>query len=141
MGTPEELFEAPAHSFVGYFIGSPGMNFIDAQVQGRHARLPDGQVIDLGADFGTPSGSTRIGVRPEHVILSKQGLPVRIRRIEDVGRHRILRGELAGADFNILLPEDAPPPGAEPRAAFLPGKTGVYVDDWRVNPQSLERVA
>ena len=26
MGTPEELFETPQHTFVGYFIGSPGMN-------------------------------------------------------------------------------------------------------------------
>ncbi|MFM7445486.1 MAG: ABC transporter ATP-binding protein, partial [Tabrizicola sp.] len=32
MGTPEELFETPAHTFVGYFIGSPGMNLIDAKV-------------------------------------------------------------------------------------------------------------
>src|SRR5690606_38121689 len=28
MGTPQELFERPAHSFVGYFIVSPGMNFL-----------------------------------------------------------------------------------------------------------------
>ena len=34
-GTPEELFERPAHTFVGYFIGSPGMNVLPAEVQGR----------------------------------------------------------------------------------------------------------
>src|SRR3546814_4006638 len=28
IGTPEELFEVPAHTFVGYFIGSPGMNVL-----------------------------------------------------------------------------------------------------------------
>ena len=28
VGTPEQLFETPAHRFVGHFIGSPGMNFL-----------------------------------------------------------------------------------------------------------------
>src|SRR5690606_30668932 len=43
MGTPEELFERPAHTFVGYFIGSPGMNFLEADVQGDRALLPGGE--------------------------------------------------------------------------------------------------
>ena len=30
IGTPAELFECPEHTFVGYFIGSPGMNFLPA---------------------------------------------------------------------------------------------------------------
>ena len=33
-GTPQELFENPKHKFVGFFIGSPGMNFIDCTVEG-----------------------------------------------------------------------------------------------------------
>ena len=43
-GTPAELFDKPAHTFVGYFIGSPGMNIVPAQVSGREARI-DGHVI------------------------------------------------------------------------------------------------
>jgi glycerol transport system ATP-binding protein len=38
-GTPAELFDKPAHTFVGYFIGSPGMNIVPAEVQGREARI------------------------------------------------------------------------------------------------------
>ena len=34
-GTPEELFERPDHTFVGYFIGSPGMNVLPAEIRGR----------------------------------------------------------------------------------------------------------
>ncbi|MTH66705.1 ABC transporter ATP-binding protein [Paracoccus shanxieyensis] len=139
MGTPEELFEAPAHSFVGYFIGSPGMNFLDAQVQGRQARLADGAMLDLGADYGTPSGRVQIGIRPEHVHVGGAGdlpggLPIALRRIEDVGRHRILRAELAGKSFNALLPEGEALPGEGARVSFVPGKLGVYVDDWRTAP-------
>ena len=33
-GTPAELFDKPEHTFVGYFIGSPGMNIVPAEVQG-----------------------------------------------------------------------------------------------------------
>src|SRR5258705_10979275 len=34
-GTPAELFDKPAHTFVGYFIGSPRMNIVPAEVRGR----------------------------------------------------------------------------------------------------------
>jgi glycerol transport system ATP-binding protein len=37
IGTPEELFEHPAHTFVGYFIGSPGMNVLPARIEGNRA--------------------------------------------------------------------------------------------------------
>ena len=45
-GTPAELFDKPAHTFVGYFIGSPGMNIVPAEVRGREARI-DGHSIAL----------------------------------------------------------------------------------------------
>jgi glycerol transport system ATP-binding protein len=48
IGTPEELFESPAHTFVGYFIGSPGMNLLDANVQGKIAHL-HGHEVALGS--------------------------------------------------------------------------------------------
>lgn len=56
MGTPEELFETPAHTFVGYFIGSPGMNFLPAEVRGRQAQLADGSVVALGGGSWQPVG-------------------------------------------------------------------------------------
>ncbi|MCV2447248.1 MULTISPECIES: ABC transporter ATP-binding protein [Paracoccus] len=134
IGTPEELFERPAHSFVGYFIGSPGMNFLDAEVQGDQARLPGGEIVALGARYPALSGRVQIGIRPEHVALAAEGLPLAVRRIEDVGRHRLLRGEVAGRALNLVLPEGGALP-AEPRVAFLPSKINVYADDWRVAPQ------
>ena len=32
VGTPVELFNKPNHTFVGYFIGSPGMNFLGCKM-------------------------------------------------------------------------------------------------------------
>src|SRR3984893_12358371 len=67
-GTPAELFDKPAHTFVGYFIGSPGMNIVPAEVHGREARI-DGHTIRLNHNYdGLPSGAKiEIGVRPEFV--------------------------------------------------------------------------
>jgi len=54
VGSPMELYNRPANLFVAGFIGSPGMNFIDA------ARL------------GVADART-VGVRPEHLTLSREG--------------------------------------------------------------------
>jgi glycerol transport system ATP-binding protein len=130
MGTPEELFETPAHTFVGYFIGSPGMNLFDAQVAGNEARLQSASV-PLGATYAPITGRTQIGIRPEYVVLSDEGLPVTVKRVEDVGRHRIVRAELQGQPLNAILPEGMRLP-ADPRISFAPAKINVYADDWRV---------
>jgi glycerol transport system ATP-binding protein len=131
MGTPEELFETPAHTFVGYFIGSPGMNLFDAQVNGTEARL-QAATVPLGAAYGPIKGRTQIGIRPEYVVVGDEGLPVTVKRVEDVGRHRIMRAELQGQPLNAILPEGMTVP-ADPRISFAPGRINVYADDWRVS--------
>ena len=67
-GTPAELFDKPAHTFVGYFIGSPGMNIVPAEVSGREARI-DGHPIALHRNYDVlpPGANIEIGVRPEFV--------------------------------------------------------------------------
>ncbi|MCP4692802.1 MAG: ABC transporter ATP-binding protein, partial [Desulfobacterales bacterium] len=67
VGTPQELFENPGHKFVGYFIGSPGMNFMPctldgamARVEGAGVRLSE-EVAALGAKA---SGKLELGIRP-----------------------------------------------------------------------------
>lgn len=134
MGTPEELFETPAHTFVGYFIGSPGMNFLDVEVRGAHAFLPGGGVVELAGQYAPQAGRVQIGIRPEHAHLTTAGgLPLTINRIEDVGRHRLIRGEVAGRALNLVIPEGMPVEGRS-RVDFAPQKVNVYVDDWRVAP-------
>ncbi|MEO0760876.1 MAG: ABC transporter ATP-binding protein [Pseudomonadota bacterium] len=136
LGTPEELFERPAHTFVGYFIGSPGMNLIEAEVEGR-AAMVHGREIPLAHGYDRLDGRVQIGVRPEYVRLTDDpnGLPVTIRRIEDVGRHRIVRADLFGREINAILPEGAAIGPDHTRLAFAPKGVNVYVDDWRVAPR------
>ncbi len=141
MGTPEELFEAPAHTFVGYFIGSPGMNLFDAKIEGNRAQL-QGASVELGAAYGPMTGRTQIGIRPEYAQLTEgEGLPVRILRVEDVGRHRLVRAEAAGQPLNIVVPEGMPVGAAQTHVTFVPDKINVYADDWRVAGQPAGRAA
>lgn len=135
IGTPEELFETPEHTFVGYFIGSPGMNLLDAKVKGATAQTAGGSV-DLGHGYGPASGKVQIGVRPEFVRLASggAGLPAVIDRVEDVGRHKIVRLSVADAGLSAILAEGEPVPSSDVKVTFDPSKINVYADDWRVAP-------
>ena len=132
IGTPEELFERPAHTFVGFFIGSPGMNVIPAQIDGDKAYV-DGSQIPLGQGYGALDGKVEIGVRPEYAKLSQsEGLPVKVRRVEDVGRHKIIRAEFFGNDINIIAGEGDRIGADMNRVTFDPTRVNVYANDWRV---------
>ena len=134
IGTPEELFERPDHTFVGYFIGSPGMNLLPARVEGDRAYV-NGTEVALGQGYGTPDGKVQIGVRPEYVRLSEsEGLPVRIKRVEDVGRHKVVRTECFGTEINVIAGESAEIGPDLTRIHFDPAGVNVYADDWRVTP-------
>jgi glycerol transport system ATP-binding protein len=137
IGTPEDLFERPAHTFVGYFIGSPGMNVVDAQIAGQTATLAGGQV-PLAAGYGPVSGKSQIGVRPEFVSLTTggQGIPARILRVEDVGRHKIVRLDMNGQAINAIAAEGQSIPADVDGVRFDPAGINIYADDWRVEPQT-----
>jgi glycerol transport system ATP-binding protein len=136
MGTPQQLFEAPEHTFVGYFIGSPGMNVLDAKVMGDKAVLA-GNEISLGQGYGDLTGKTEIGVRPEFTSLAEggEGLPVTIKRVEDVGRHKIVRADFHGTEINVIAPEGANISPDMNRVVFDQAGINVYSDSWRVAPK------
>ena len=136
MGTPQELFETPQHTFVGYFIGSPGMNVLDATVTGDKAVI-GGHEIDLGHGFAPLDGKVELGMRPEFTRLATgaAGLPVTIKRIEDVGRHKIVRADFNGSEINVIAEEGAEISPDMNRIVFDPAGVNVYANSWRVAPQ------
>lgn len=135
MGTPQELFETPEHTFVGYFIGSPGMNVLDAKVTGDTAVLAGTEIL-LGRGFGPLKGKTELGVRPEFTSLKAgdEGLPVTIKRVEDVGRHKIVRADFHGTEINIIAEEGTNISPDMNRVIFDTAGINVYSDSWRVTP-------
>ena len=136
MGTPQELFERPEHTFVGYFIGSPGMNLLPATVKGTSAQIA-GTQIALDKGYAPHGGKVELGVRPEFVRVSAggEGIPARISRVEDVGRHKIVRLDVNGQAISAIVGEEAALPSGGAVVQFDPAGINIYENDWRVAPE------
>jgi glycerol transport system ATP-binding protein len=131
-GTPAELFDRPAHTFVGYFIGSPGMNIVPAEVSGHEARI-ERHIIGLHRNYGVlPAGARiEIGVRPEFVEVAAPAsglLSANIERIDDLGRVRFARVRVGDAKFNARVPPGFSAPDNSVGLIFDPGHVHVYAD-------------
>ncbi len=69
-GTAQQLFEEPAHTFVGYFIGNPGMNLLPCSVSDGAAHVGGGSIPlapAARAALSNASGNIKLGIRPEFV--------------------------------------------------------------------------
>jgi glycerol transport system ATP-binding protein len=133
IGTPAELFDKPAHTFVGYFIGSPGMNLLQGKIHGDCA-LAEGLKIPLAATYPTltPDSAVTIGIRPDYAILGDTGLPVKVHRIDDLGRKRLAQVSLGAQMLVATVPNGMTINGTEAKVSLDPTRTHIYVDDRRV---------
>jgi glycerol transport system ATP-binding protein len=135
IGTPEELFERPEHTFVGYFIGSPGMNVAPVEIEGNRARLGE-QEISLGRAYpGLGRGArVELGIRPEYVRIAggANGIPARVVKVDDVGRYRVVRVDVDGHTLNAIADEDAEIGDDRARLILDPANVHIYADSRRV---------
>jgi glycerol transport system ATP-binding protein len=139
IATPTQLFEQPEHTFVGYFIGSPGMNLVDAEIDGADAKVGE-QTMRLPARYKKPpSGSSvRLGFRPDYTTLVPDGnLRVRVQRVEDLGRRRLARVSLGAQDIYAVVPQGQPVASEAAGIAIKPERLFVYVNDERVTGEPL----
>ncbi len=105
VGSPLELYDRPANLFVAGFIGSPGMNFLDATYEGAALRLMDGTLVPLPAPLKLADGTkVTLGVRPEHVVLSsdQSDMAANVELIEPTGFGIILHLSLHGLPFKVF---------------------------------------
>ncbi len=130
-GTPVELFERPRHTFVGHFIGSPGMNILPCEVSDGVARIAGFPVPTANRAVGVaPGARTEIGVRPEFVRFAEQGIPVRVVHVADAGRHQIVETRHGDSLIRVLLDEHQTVPAQAAHLAFDPAFTRLYADGW-----------
>ncbi|MFC3228383.1 ABC transporter ATP-binding protein [Marinibaculum pumilum] len=142
VGTPVELFERPTHTFVGHFIGSPGMNLLPGELRDGRAHFagrPIATAHDAGA--GAADGPVEIGIRPEFVSLGEQGdgdaIPATVTKVDDAGRFRIVELRLDDANapaIKLLAPEEQPVAAGPARLRFDPAHTLLYRDGWLLEP-------
>jgi glycerol transport system ATP-binding protein len=135
-GTPIELFEMPRHTFVGHFIGSPGMNVLPCEVREGRAFFAGQPVATGNTAPASGSGKIEIGVRPEFVSFSPTGIPAEVVKVADAGRYRIVETRAADRSIKLLVPEGETIPAGKAHLAFDPTRTQVYQDGWMVGTRS-----
>jgi glycerol transport system ATP-binding protein len=113
VGSAEALFERPAHTFVGHFIGSPGMNFLPVSQQGGRWQVARHELaVPVGRTL--PAGDLRLGVRPEYVTLAVPGgdgaLPALVKQVQDIGTYLMLTAAVDGSVVKVRLPLEAAAP-------------------------------
>ena len=140
IGTPVELFERPAHTFVGHFIGSPGMNVLPCEVRDGAAFLGADRVALEGA-ITAGSGATQIGVRPEFVLVATDGLAATVRKVADVGRHNVVEAMVGDVRVNAIVEGTAPEQGTTVHLRFEPQQTRLYRDGWIASTPGREIAA
>jgi len=129
-GTPVELFERPQHTFVGHFIGSPGMNVLPCEMQGGRARFAGHTVVAANEGAVKAGGRTEIGVRPEFVSIASEGIPAEVVRVADAGRYRIVETRSNDHTIKLLLKEGGDVPSGSTFLRFDPPHTQIYQDGW-----------
>ncbi|OHD72204.1 MAG: ABC transporter ATP-binding protein [Spirochaetes bacterium RBG_16_49_21] len=135
IGTPQDLVENPEHTFVGYFIGSPGMNLLSCTLNGNVAHIDGARILldqkttELG---GKARGKLELGIRPKYLELSsepgKNGVPADIKAVEDLGSYKIVTLTLAGKTLQAKLPEGKPVPGGTAWLVFPPQWIRLFAD-------------
>ncbi|MDN6429256.1 MAG: sugar ABC transporter ATP-binding protein, partial [Propionibacterium sp.] len=150
VGTPAEMYDTPANSFVAGFIGSPAMNLGKFKVDGNFATLDTAKVklspATVAALTPADNGEIIIGFRPEGLELVgpevEDTIPIEVDFVEELGSDAYIYGHLAGAGTGHGLgsgnegkaeqlivrvaPRTAPERGGVVNARIIPGQQHAF---------------
>ena len=146
VGTPQELYDQPANSFVAGFIGSPAMNLLNLTLVEGGATLAN-VTVPLDRETLTAAGAlgaskVLVGFRPEDLRLTDAvtGWPMKINLVESLGADAYVYGTVSLADGTeqdvIVRTDGRTPPHREETVhlAVIPGHLHVF------NPESGARI-
>ncbi|MFV0382563.1 ABC transporter ATP-binding protein [Paracoccus sp. (in: a-proteobacteria)] len=89
IGAPLDLYDRPESVFVAGFIGSPSMNFLHGRIathEGQRAFVTDGGLPLPLPPTDLPDGhKVTYGIRPEHITIADDGVPVSVVVTEPTG--------------------------------------------------------
>lgn len=113
-GSPEQLYENPESTFVGYFIGSPGMNMMEGSVSADGTVAFNGtncMISQKKAEKLLKFGDTfTFGIRPEFVEVKKRKakdrIPGKVKLVEDTGAYKIVTAKVDSLDIKSRAPEN-----------------------------------
>ena len=133
-GTPVELFEKPKHTFVGHFIGSPGMNILPCEINKGLVAVNGTKVETSNSKIDNSNFSKiEIGVRPEFISFNKEGLPVKILNVSNTGKNKIIETESDSGKIKLITKASEKIPEGSAFLTFKKEYTYVYGDNWIVD--------
>jgi len=108
-GAPEVLYDEPKSTFVGNFIGSPGMNFIDCEFKDGKLKIGEYEVElseKMKNSLGPGWSNLQLGIRPNLVDVSEERkdeaeIPAKVTLTEHLGSYQIITLKLEGVDVVI----------------------------------------
>ncbi len=111
IGTPEQVYGTPASTFVAGFIGSPPMNLMPGQADGKLFTI-GGLTLPLPQP-APRGGALTLGVRPEHAsfgVATATSWPLKVALLEMLGAERLVYGHLGDAMFTLRIDGTLTPP-------------------------------
>jgi multiple sugar transport system ATP-binding protein len=115
VGTPMQVFNHPANTFVATFIGSPPMNLLPARVAGGRLRLADGATVPVPqrlADRVQEGQGVVLGLRPDDIspvghglgqVAEGADLPLTVTLAEPLGTESLIYTQVAGQEVQAKL--------------------------------------
>ena len=132
-GTPVELFEKPKHTFVGHFIGSPGMNILPCKINNGSVIVDDTKIENFNSKISNQNFSKiELGIRPEFISFNDDGLPVKIINVSNTGKNNIVETESKTGKIKLITKASEKIPEGSAFLNFKKEYTYVYGDNWIV---------
>ena len=134
IGLPKELFEKPKTTFVGYFIGSPAMNFFDSEATSDfEVKIGDFKFKTNSNLSKIKNKNVKLGIRSEFIKIGdnqKENLiPVDLDRVEDFGNFKLITAKMNGKVVKSKIDRERPVSSEGLSLYFPPDKCCVYVND------------
>ena len=122
IGTPLELYDRPANTFVAGFMGSPAMNFLEGSTSEDGFQVANGPLLPTARG---PADATTVGIRPEHFRLGMDGLDCEVVVVEPTGSETLLVTRMGGHSITAIFKE---------RLAVVPGdRVNLSIDHSKVH--------
>jgi len=145
VGTPDELYNKPTNKFVAGFMGSPSMNFFDAEL--KNGRVSNGRGLDVAVpegrlkvlrEKGYDGKKLTVGIRPEDIHTEQVALEAmpdavvsaKVEVSEFLGTDSMLYSRTGETEFVAQVnARDYHKPGEEVEMAFEMSKAHFFDDD------------
>lgn len=133
IGTPEDIYDRPANTFVADFMGSPPMNLVSAEVSDAKLNFGSGQSLQIeqASNSALSRGKITVGFRPELMELTQpegESIPVTVDMVEMTGADSYVSFKLGDKAVTARTPGRFPIPEGGQAGLKFPAHSLHYFD-------------